>query len=537
MKIRSLFIGIILVVLCLFIEIPETTAQKTSRQVIYTIGVPTNCINGVLYVNVITGFSYTYKSGVGCFLSGGGATSFTGGTITSPILGPDGTAGAPTFSFSSTTNTGLFTLANTTFSATNNGTETIRFKVDGIHLGANNIAFGTSPALDDLFLLRDAADILACRRGTNPCTIRIYNTFTDVSNYERLSLIWSANTANLLTDAAGTGTTRTLNVGLTGNSLITLSTSGINFRGGSAGSGWQINTSGHLLTQGDNTYDIGNAAGTARPRSGYFGTDIVAGGAIIAGAASSFSLSGRSVIRSSIDGDFSFTNNAGTSFNKLNFGGTSASFPALRRNAAEIDVILADASNWAGINAGQFKVGASNQFLFANTNSPANPADAGLARVSAGVIKPTNGSSGDGAILFNTGGTPLTNYTESTCTLGVSFGGGTTGITYGTRTCNYTRIGNTITLTARISLTAKGSSTGQMKITGLPVAINGTAAAGFLLLAHVTNSTHTGYVAAQPDSGATTMSIFIENNGATSTYTETNASNTLDMQFTIQYFV
>ena len=42
---------------------------------------------------------------------------------------------------------------------------------------------------------------------------------------------------------------------------------------------WRINNAGHFLTEADNTYDIG-ASGATRPRTGYFGTSLVLGGAL-----------------------------------------------------------------------------------------------------------------------------------------------------------------------------------------------------------------------------------------------------------------
>lgn len=60
----------------------------------------------------------------------------------------------------------------------------------------------------DAVLLRDAANTLALRNGTNPQAFRAYNTFTDTSNYERGGLRWSSNILELFTEAAGTGTAR-----------------------------------------------------------------------------------------------------------------------------------------------------------------------------------------------------------------------------------------------------------------------------------------------------------------------------------------
>lgn len=66
----------------------------------------------------------------------------------------------------------------------------------------------------DLLLFRDAANTLAQRNGTTAQTLRVYNTFTDASNYERGVIDW-ATTANRLTigaQAAGTGTLRIVSI-------------------------------------------------------------------------------------------------------------------------------------------------------------------------------------------------------------------------------------------------------------------------------------------------------------------------------------
>jgi hypothetical protein len=72
-------------------------------------------------------------------------------------------------------------------------------------------------AAHDLFLSRDAADILAQRRTTNPQTFRLYNTYTDSSNYERGVFDWTSNTLTVGAQAAGTGTLRA--VKLVGNDI------------------------------------------------------------------------------------------------------------------------------------------------------------------------------------------------------------------------------------------------------------------------------------------------------------------------------
>jgi hypothetical protein len=62
----------------------------------------------------------------------------------------------------------------------------------------------------------------------------------------------------------------------------------------------------------------------------------------------------------------------------------------------------------------------------------------------------------------------------------VSFGGGSTGITYTVQSGIYQQIGNIVFFSLDITLNSKGSSTGQMAIGGWPVAQSGTAGSHFL---------------------------------------------------------
>jgi len=124
------------------------------------------------------------------------------------------------------------------------------------------INFGSSA---DLILARDAANTLALRNSTNAQTFNVYNTYTDASNYERLSVAWSGNICSIRTNAAGSGTgARQLILGTHNASLLAL--------GALTVGSWNIDDTGVMLGYGnllfgtDNTYDIG-AATTTRPRN------------------------------------------------------------------------------------------------------------------------------------------------------------------------------------------------------------------------------------------------------------------------------
>lgn len=59
-------------------------------------------------------------------------------------------------------------------------------------------------------------------------------------------------------------------------------------------------------------------------------------------------------------------------------------------------------------------------------------------------------------------------YEHGTWTPTITFGGGSTGVTYGTQEGYYTRVGNTAHVTCVIALTSKGSDTGSAVVEGLP---------------------------------------------------------------------
>lgn len=69
----------------------------------------------------------------------------------------------------------------------------------GIKLGTNNA---------DNFIFTD--NLFEQRRGTSPQTIRIYNTYTDGSNYERGFIGWSSGDLVVGVTSAGTGTNRNM---------------------------------------------------------------------------------------------------------------------------------------------------------------------------------------------------------------------------------------------------------------------------------------------------------------------------------------
>lgn len=82
---------------------------------------------------------------------------------------------------------------------------------------ANYLAWTNSGAASpqDVQLWRDEAYVLAQRVDTNPQTFRLYETYTDSSNYERMAISAAAGTNTIKPEAAGTGTASKIDYHLT----------------------------------------------------------------------------------------------------------------------------------------------------------------------------------------------------------------------------------------------------------------------------------------------------------------------------------
>jgi len=258
---------------------------------------------------------------------------------------------------------------------------------------ANTI--GTLRTSADVALRRDgAANTLALRNAGAAQAFRVYNTYTNDLNFERAGFEWGSNVCNFGTHASGSGVFRKLallgsgidfvqsNVGLrwsintsghflagndnqfdigasganrpkdlyvanaiTAGSIGSASGNDFILRGASVGAAWKITTSGHLVTQVDNTYDIG-ASGANRPRNVYVGTSVVS--PIINGTSSitsndfiratRFLFGGGDLVRlsASSDGVLQLQNATNNGFDRLQFGGTTDAFPAVARDGAGI---------------------------------------------------------------------------------------------------------------------------------------------------------------------------------------------------------
>ena len=159
-----------------------------------------------------------------------------------------------------------------------------------ITVGSNvfSIPATTGYAITDTQIWRDAAYTLAQRNGVNAQSFRVYNTFTDASNYERGVFDWqtTANTLTIGTVAAGTGVARSTVYSSASSATLQSRANGVGVDSASglilfqkaSTSIWQITTTGTFGTQTDGGQDIGNAGGQ-RPGNINITGNIVMGGA------------------------------------------------------------------------------------------------------------------------------------------------------------------------------------------------------------------------------------------------------------------
>lgn len=181
---------------------------------------------------------------------------------------------------------------------------------------ANGLNLGTNAYLsinDDTYIRRDAADTFAQRRGANPQTLRVYNTFTDSNNYERARMSWESNQFVIGHEYLGTGSARSV-------ALV----------GGQTGTQGVVKalTGGVLIGAQLNLSNSSNAS-----------------------AATS-----QIVLYTPAAGQLRITNATSDGFDRLFLGPATASFPMLKRNATAINFRLGDDTAGAPITAASLEV-------------------------------------------------------------------------------------------------------------------------------------------------------------------------------------
>lgn len=193
-------------------------------------------------------------------------------------------------------------------------------QLGSIGFSSSNVpTFNTS----DVRLWRDAAGILAQRNGTAKQTLRIYNTYTSASIYERAVMDWNGPTPGNLqigTEFLGSGS------GMAARP-IDFVTGGV--------ARWQISAAGHFLATTNNTYDIGAAGGVNSPRSIHV-VNCYPSNIELQNANANYGWTGRGGIYAPSSGVVRLSDLSNTDFNRLQLGSTADTHPAIARDGAGI---------------------------------------------------------------------------------------------------------------------------------------------------------------------------------------------------------
>lgn len=150
-------------------------------------------------------------------------------------------------------------------------------------------------------------------------------------------------------------------------------------------------------------------------------------------------------------------------------------------------------------------------------------------------------STSSGGIQFNgdtAAANALDDYEEGTWTIGISFGGASSGITYSLNQGTYTKVGRKVTVTGLLSMTSKGSSTGNAKITGLPFGVPNNNAFYSAASLYITNVSFLNVYTAIAVPNTSTLDLYeITTLGASSLLTNADFSNNIDLVISLTYFV
>lgn len=203
----------------------------------------------------------------------------------------NGTAAAPSLTFASRPTNGFYFAGTQQINMSLVGAQAHVWEPGNYYIVNNSATIGLGTA-SDVLLTRDAANAFALRNATNGQTFRLYNTYTDASNYERGFVRWGSNILDIGTEAAGTGTGRSLRF-LVNNSLAvtiaaadngatftnkvvsTSPTAGVGYATGAGGTVTQLTSkaTGVTLNTASGQITLNNAALAAAAKVSFVVTD------------------------------------------------------------------------------------------------------------------------------------------------------------------------------------------------------------------------------------------------------------------------
>ncbi len=157
------------------------------------------------------------------------------------------------------------------------------------------------------------------------------------------------------------------------------------------------------ITVGTTLVASGTASGILWNKAG-----VLASGAATTDDTGNIAVAGTTTLRAPSDGILTLTNAANNAFTRLQLGGTTSSFPAIKRNGTAIDIRLADDSTYGPLNSGAIIAHASNitANAFASTTGDATVQAYVYTGTGTGTVILYNAGFTAGTLLdFNTNGT------------------------------------------------------------------------------------------------------------------------------------
>ena len=363
-------------------------------------------------------FSTYFSPGVA--LQGGGGSG-GGGAASLPISGNGATitASTPLIDGTQTWNNAAVTFTgaklNITDTASNaasllmdlgtgGGSFVSRFKVDKLGNGTfgNNLIVTNATRSDGGFNIQ--ADAILSRRGTGNLRLGAADAAAPVAQTLSVQSVvaGTTNTAGqnfTITGSQGTGT------GAGGSLIFQVAPAGSSGSAQNAlATALVINPVGHTLPGANNTYDLGTSA--IKWRDGFFQGIVAAGacdGTDYLRAGVRVIIADQFRLRAGGDGVGLLRDTADTGFNRLCWGGTTSSFPAIKRSTTFLQARLADDSAFAGFASANMQ--AATAYTVATL--PGTPGTGMIARVtdaSAPVIGTTVAGGGAAYALVNYNG-------------------------------------------------------------------------------------------------------------------------------------
>ena len=240
--------------------------------------------------------------------------------------------------------------------------------------------------------------------------------------------------------------------------------------------------------------------------------DVATGNALISGGVSTAPSWGKIGLTTHVSGVLPVAN-----------GGTNASTAS-----------ITSFNNITGYTASGATGTTSTNLVFSTSPSVTTPTWLGNATLSTGnIVQGTAAKGIDFSANTPAAGktsTLLNWYEEGTFMATIKFGGNNTGATYSAQAGRYTRIGNRLFFDAKVTFTAKGSSTGTAQLLGLPFNPNASSNAGLYTNYYGNMLALTGLPYGRINVAATGFNLSNGSATGTTDLTDVNFTNTTDFR-------